>query len=97
MVVAVLCCGVLTSCYDDVEDNPVVPEKEHTQAVKELVQICDENAEVKSLLEKAIAQAASINPDRRYNPAQTLTEFYDFVDWNIRCLPWDVMITASPT
>jgi len=98
MVVAVLCCGVLTSCYDDVEDNPTVPqEKEHTQAVKELMQICDENAEVKSLLEKAIAQAASINPDRRYNPAQTLTEFYDFVDWNIRCLPWDVMITASPT
>ena len=98
ITIALMCCGVLTSCYNDMEDNPIVPtEKEHTQAVKELIQICNENAEVKFLLEKAIAQAASINPDPRYNPAQTLTEFYDFVDWNIRCLPWDVMTTASPT
>lgn len=69
------------------DDVPVV----HTKAVRELMKICEENHEVRHLLEKAIAQAASINPDKKYNPAQTLDEFYDFIDWNIRALPWDVM------
>lgn len=88
--------GVLmVSCTDE---DPVVPEpeREHTEATKALIRICNENAEVKALLEHAIRQAASINPDRRYNPAQTLTEFYDFVDWNVRQLPWDVMIDPAP-
>lgn len=88
--------GVLmVSCTDE---DPVVPEpeREHTEATKALIRICKENAEVKALLEHAIRQAASINPDRRYNPAQTLTEFYDFVDWNVRQLPWDVMIHPAP-
>ena len=89
---------VLTSCSSD--DNPiedVPPQKEHTEAVCELMHICSENAEVRQLLEHAIRQAATINPDRRYNPAQTLEEFYDFVDWNVRHLPWEVMTTSSPT
>lgn len=88
--------GVLmVSCTDE---DPVVPEpeREHTEATNALIRICNENAEVKALLEHAIRQAASINPDRRYNPAQTLTEFYDFVDWNVRQLPWDVMIHPAP-
>lgn len=88
--------GVLmVSCTDE---DPVVPEpeREHTEATKALIRICSENAEVKALLEHAIRQAAFINPDRRYNPAQTLTEFYDFVDWNVRQLPWDVMIHPAP-
>lgn len=88
--------GVLmVSCTDE---DPVVPEpeREHTEATKALIRICNDNAEVKALLEHAIRQAASINPDRRYNPAQTLTEFYDFVDWNVRQLPWDVMIHPAP-
>ncbi|MCQ2168677.1 MAG: phosphatidylserine decarboxylase [Bacteroidales bacterium] len=65
--------------------------RSHTAAVEELVEICNGNSEVRSLLEHAIKQAAQINPDRKYNPAQTLDEFYDFIDWNIRSLPWDVM------
>ncbi|MBP3767242.1 MAG: phosphatidylserine decarboxylase [Prevotella sp.] len=88
--------GVLmVSCTDE---DPVAPEpeREHSEATKALIRICNENAEVKALLEHAIRQAASINPDRRYNPAQTLTEFYDFVDWNVRQLPWDVMIHPAP-
>ena len=87
---------LLTSCRDD--DNSIEPPKEpvHTEATTALMKICDTNAEVKQLLTHAIAQAASINPDRDYNPAQTLEEFYDFVDWNVRQLPWDVMIKQAP-
>lgn len=89
---------LFTACTN--YDAPVVtptPERQRTEATLALIKICDENAEVKSLLEHAIAQAAEINPDRRYNPAQSLSEFYDFVDWNVRQLPWDVMIHQAPS
>ena len=88
-------CGYLTACTDYDLPDPQ-PQEEHTEAVWALIDICNKNAEVKGLLEHAIRQAAEINPDRRYNPAQSLTEFYDFVDWNIRQLPWDVMIHQAP-
>ena len=98
MLAAILAiCGVtmFTSCSDD--DTPIAPEQEHTEAVSELIKLMDGHPDVKALLEKSIAKAASVNPDRRYNPAQTLTEFYDFVDWNMRQLPWDVMIQQAPS
>ena len=88
-------CGYLTACTDYDLPDPQSQE-EHTEAVWALIDICNKNAEVKGLLEHAIRQAAEINPDRRYNPAQSLTEFYDFVDWNIRQIPWDVMIHKAP-
>ncbi|MBR3546663.1 MAG: phosphatidylserine decarboxylase [Bacteroidaceae bacterium] len=88
-------CGYLTACTDYDLPDPQ-PQEEHTEAVWALIDICNKNAEVKGLLEHAIRKAAEINPDRRYNPAQSLTEFYDFVDWNIRQLPWDVMIHKAP-
>ena len=85
-----------TACT--VDDTPAPqPQPEHTKAVKELIEICNTNSEVRGLLQHAISQAAEINPDRRYNPAQTLDEFYAFVDHNVRCLPWDVMLNPSPT
>ncbi len=94
--VMVMACVLLAACSNN--DEPVVdPQpKAHTEAVMELMRICEENAEVRHLLEHAIAQAATINPDRDYNPAQTLEEFYDFLDWNVRQLPWDVMIHTAP-
>ena len=86
---------LLVSCSED-DSNVPEPEREHTEATKALMRICNENTEVRTLLEHAIAQATTINPDRKYNPAQSLSEFYDFVDWNVRQLPWDVMIYPAP-
>ena len=96
-LLAIVCClTLMMACSND--DSPTQPEpKQHTEAVNELIRLLDGNAEVKQLLEKSITRAAEVNPDRRYNPAQTLTEFYDFVDWNIRQLPWDVMIHQAPS
>ena len=42
---------------------------------------------LKHLLEESIARAAKVNPDRDTNPAQTLQEFYDFVEWSSTTLP----------
>ena len=91
-----LCCTLFTACTKN--DYPAVPTTpQHTEATEALIRICNENAEVKQLLEHAIAQAAEINPDRQYNPAQSLSEFYEFIDWNVRQLPWNVMIHQAPS
>lgn len=90
------CCCMLAACSDD--DSPATkePQGQHTEAVNRLIRILDANPEVKSMLQKSIAKAAQVNPDRRYNPVQSLKEFYDFVDWNTRHLPWDVMTNQAP-
>ena len=91
-----LCYTLFTACTNN--DYPAVPTTpQHTEATEALIRICNENAEVKQLLEHAIAQAAEINPDRQYNPAQSLSEFYEFIDWNVRQLPWNVMIHQAPS
>ena len=71
VLVAILTIGatVFTSCSND--DTPITPEQErqHTEAVSELIRLMDGNPDVKALLEKSIARAAAVNPDRKYNPA----------------------------
>ena len=70
LAVILIFCGIITSCSnDDTSANP--PQQEHTLAVTELIRICEQHTEVKQLLEHAIQQAATINPDPNYNPAQT--------------------------
>ena len=86
---------LLTGCQDD-ETTGRGDRDLHTEAAQQLMMICETNTEVKQLLEHAIRQAAKINPDRQYNPAQTLEEFYDFIDRNVRCLPWEVMMLPAP-
>ena len=39
------------------------------------------------LLEESIAKAAAANPDKDTNPAQSLQEFIDFVEWSSTTLP----------
>ena len=58
MVNAILICalGVFTACSsDDDDDNPVQPGKEYSSTTRELISLVDNNAELKSLLKKAIA------------------------------------------
>ena len=73
-LVVVCFLAVMVACSND--DTPIVPEpqKQHTEAVSELIRLLNGNPEVKALLEKSITKAAKVNPDRRYNPAQTLPD-----------------------
>ncbi len=54
---AIVCClAVMVACSND--DTPVgpEPEKQHTEAVNELIRLLDGNPEVKALLEKSITK-----------------------------------------
>lgn len=96
MLATILICGscVFTSCTYDSKDNPSQPEqpeKTYSASTRELITLVNSNAQLKSLLEKAIAKGVEINPDRETNPAQTLSEYYDFVEWAAHAMPWTVI------
>jgi phosphatidylserine decarboxylase precursor len=65
--------------------------KQHQPSTVELMTLADHNPEFKSLLIKSIAIARAENPDRRTNPAQTLEEFYSFIDWAALAMPWNIL------
>ncbi|MDR1310382.1 MAG: phosphatidylserine decarboxylase [Burkholderiaceae bacterium] len=58
---------------------------------QQLIDMVEHNSEMKALLARSIARAGEVNPDRKTNPAQTLSEFYDFVERAITSMPWDVL------
>ena len=65
-------------------------ENKHAESTEQLISIVEHDPELKDLLEKSIAKAAEINPDRKTNPAQSLDEYYDYLDWAARALPWQI-------
>lgn len=91
--ILVICGLVNTSCTSD-DDNPSQPEqpeKTYSASTQELITLVNNNAQLKSLLEKAIAKGVEINPDREKNPVQTLSEYYEFVEWAAHAMPWSVI------
>lgn len=52
------------------------------------------DGEIKSLLEKAIAQGAEDNPNPETNPGKTLPEFLEFIRRCETAMPWDVLPKA---
>lgn len=61
--------------------------KKYSSTTCELIDLVNSGAELKDLLVKSIAKARSINPDKDTNPAQSLEEFYDFIEWSLTTLP----------
>ncbi len=51
----------------------------------------DANPEIELYMRESIAIAAKINPDRETNPVQTLDEIYDFIDYTVTCMPWNIL------
>ena len=51
----------------------------------------EQDPKLRSLVEKSIAKAASINPDRSTNPVQSLEELYPFLNYTVTCMPWNIL------
>jgi phosphatidylserine decarboxylase precursor len=55
----------------------------------------EHNGEIEAMLVESINKAREINPDKTTNPAQTLDEYYDFIDWASRAMPWAILPTGT--
>ena len=78
--------GIYYAFYCNQTSEPL-----HEPWTQELIDSLDNNPTAKQLLVKAIDIAKTINPDHETNPAQTLDEYYAYLDWSAKCLPWSVI------
>lgn len=49
------------------------------------------NDELKQLVEKSINLSYAQNNDPKTNPVKNLEDLYCFLDWSVKCLPWNVL------
>lgn len=63
----------------------------HEPITQQLITMVDHNVEIKDMLIRAIEMARIFNPDKLTNPAQTLEEYYSFVDWAAKAMPWSIV------
>lgn len=63
----------------------------HTAITEKLITLVGENPEVRVMLEKSIAEAAAVNPDKQSNPVRSLPGYYDFLDRASQLLPQDIV------
>ena len=74
---------LLIACTVDKKQN-----KGYGDATKELIQLVENNPEIKSMLISSLENARQINSDKTTNPAQNLDEYYDFVSYCETAMPW---------
>ncbi len=80
----ILILGLLVSCVDRKQEK----QKEYGPSTRALLQIVENDPEVKSMLVSSIEKAREINPDTTTNPAQNLEEYFDFVSYCETAMPW---------
>ena len=64
--------------------------KQHEITTQQFIKYMDD-PELKALVQEAIDLSLAQNPDKTTNPAQSLEELYDFLDWSVKCLPWNAL------
>ncbi|MBR3585676.1 MAG: phosphatidylserine decarboxylase [Oscillospiraceae bacterium] len=66
-----------------------------SEAALSMMHYLESDPELMELMEQSIAAAAEINPDPATNPVRSVEELYDFIDWAVTCMPWNVLTDAS--
>lgn len=77
---------ILLSCQDKAKE-----EKQYSPTTQKLVDLVKSDERIKLLLTEAIEKGKKINPDSSTNPAQSLEEYYNFIDHSQTAMPWDVI------
>lgn len=78
---------IFTSCNNNSSNNNI----NYGEQTLKLIKIVENNPNIKSLLISSIEKAKKINPDKNTNPAQTLDEYYEFITWAEKSMPWSFL------
>jgi phosphatidylserine decarboxylase len=76
-------------------DNGNLSKPDHETITKKLIILVENSSDLKRLLISSIEKARKINPDPLTNPAQDLEQYYDFIDWAAKAMPWALLPKAS--
>ena len=77
-----------TAGTEDTEGTAKLPRSQASLVLQELLEA---DPELMALMEKSIAAAAEINPDRETNPIRSVEDFYDYMDWAVTSMPWALL------
>lgn len=83
-------CGRNDTAAAPTPEPTSAPSPQHEEITNELIAILDASPETKELLEKSIESAKAVNPDKATNPAQSLEEYYNYIDWAAKAMPWNI-------
>jgi phosphatidylserine decarboxylase precursor len=86
--IAVLCTCLCLNVFGQV-GNPA--NTAHETITQQLITMMDHNAALKKMLVDSIESAKKNNPDKVMNPAQSLEEYYAFIDWAAKAMPWSIL------
>ena len=76
------------SCKND----PTTQKNAYSETTQKLIDLVENDSQLKSLLTEAIEKGKKINPDPKTNPVQSLEAYYDFIDYSQTAMPWDVIV-----
>lgn len=65
--------------------------EQYSELTKSFIALMDDDPALKSMMVESIEKAKAINPDPETNPGQTLEQYYDFIEWSGKCMPWEVI------
>jgi phosphatidylserine decarboxylase precursor len=86
---------VVTSCsflsFSALAQGDKSSQAKHEPITQQLITMVEHNSELKRMLIHSIEKAKKINPDKATNPAQTLEEYYMFMDWAAQAMPWSIL------
>ena len=63
----------------------------HEPITLKLINLLEKNLEIKKMLEASIKEAKKKNPDQKTNPAQSLEEYYDYIDRASKLIPQQIL------
>lgn len=70
----------------------------HSETTRSLMELVEKHPELEKLLKQSIEKAKQANPDLVTNPVRNLEQYYSFIDWSLRAMPWDVIRkSGNPT
>jgi phosphatidylserine decarboxylase precursor len=89
----ILAVVALCSClsFSILAQDTLLVQTKHEPVTQQLITMVEYNADLKKMLIESIENAKKINPDKVTNPAQTLDEYYNFVDWAAKAMPWSII------
>ncbi|OPY75881.1 MAG: Phosphatidylserine decarboxylase proenzyme [Syntrophorhabdus sp. PtaU1.Bin058] len=77
----------LNACAQDNKSTQI----RHEPITQQLITMVEHDAEIKRMLIDSINKAKEHNKDKATNPAQTLEEYYIFIDWAAKAMPWSIL------
>lgn len=70
----------------------------HSETTRSLMELVEKHPELEKLLKQSIEKAKQANPDLVTNPVRNLEQYYSFIDWSLRAMPWDIIRkSGNPT